>query len=380
MHPNIPKIVNLITRDIRTQRDKKEKWASFKHEHATELRSLLELDHTDMKNPGTLLGFDIDEERGLILLNYTGQAHNELHDIEGGWSQPLREMRGLIYDFTTEVPTLVSRGFQKFFNANELPENTYDALREKYGDREYVAREKADGHMIEYFMHRGELCASTRGKFGTTSSIEALSMFTAGKFSEISESIGGDLMTLVVELVTPNTEVHVDYEGKETLYLLASYSLDGVKLPLRITEMLCELNPSLFTLPNARMMNLDQMLEEINRREVVNNEGWVMDFDGKLIKFKYISYIGEMVKAKLSYKYIMNCIRNQRLDKMLHTLPEELRGFAYDMVRDVWNKANLAETTGDHKVLYEMYSDLEGGEPYFRTVCRAFYKECINAG
>jgi len=379
MHPNIPKIVNLITREIRTQQDKKEKWASFKREHAAELRSLLELDHTDMKNPGTLLGFDINEERGLILLNYTGQAHNELHDIEGGWSQPLREMRGLIYDFTTEVPTLVSRGFQKFFNANELPENTYDALREKHGDREYVAREKADGHMIEYFMHRGELCASTRGKFGTASSIEALSMFTTDKFNEISESIGDDLMTLVVELVTPNTEVHVDYEGKETLYLLAAYSLDGVKLPLRITETLCELNPNLFTLPSARMMNLDQMLEEINRREVVNNEGWVMDFDGQLIKFKYISYIGEMVKAKLSYKYIMNCIRNQRLDKMLYTLPEELRGFAYNMVRDVWNKANMAENTGDHKVLYEMYSELEGGEPYFRTVCRAFYKECVNA-
>ena len=379
MHPNIPKIVNLITREIRTQQDKKEKWASFKREHAAELRSLLELDHTDMKNPGTLLGFDINEERGLILLNYTGQAHNELHDIEGGWSQPLREMRGLIYDFTTEVPTLVSRGFQKFFNANELPENTYDALREKHGDREYVAREKADGHMIEYFMHRGELCASTRGKFGNASSIEALSMFTTDKFNEISESIGDDLMTLVVELVTPNTEVHVDYEGKETLYLLAAYSLDGVKLPLRITETLCELNPNLFTLPSARMMNLDQMLEEINRREVVNNEGWVMDFDGQLIKFKYISYIGEMVKAKLSYKYIMNCIRNQRLDKMLYTLPEELRGFAYNMVRDVWNKANMAENTGDHKVLYEMYSELEGGEPYFRTVCRAFYKECVNA-
>ena len=380
MHPNIPKIVNLITREIRTQQDKKEKWASFKHKHASELKSLLELDHTDMKNPGTLLGFDIDEARGLILLNYTGQAHNELHDIEGGWSQPLREMRGLIYDFTAEVPTLVSRGFQKFFNANELPENTYDALREKYSEREYVAREKADGHMIEYFMHRGELCASTRGKFGTASSIEALSMFTADKFNEISESIGGDLMTLVVELVTPNTEVHVDYEGKETLYLLAAYSLDGVKLPLRISEMLCELNPSLFTLPSARMMNLDQMLEEINRRQVVNNEGWVMDFDGQLIKFKYISYIGEMVKSKLSYKYIMNCIRNQRLDKMLYTLPEELRSFAYSMVEDVWNKANMAESASDHKVLYEMYSDLEGGEPYFRTVCRAFYKECINAG
>ena len=99
MHKNIARIVQLITSEIRTQQDKKEKWAEFKKQHALELKSLLELDHTDFENPGTLLGFDIDDDRGLILLNYTGQAHNELHDVEGGWSQPLRQMRGLIYDF-----------------------------------------------------------------------------------------------------------------------------------------------------------------------------------------------------------------------------------------------------------------------------------------
>ena len=143
-------------------------------------------------------------------------------------------------------------------------------------------------------------------------------------------------------------------------------------------EALVREKPVLFTLPSARMMTFSQMYEEINRREVVNNEGWVMDFDGQLIKFKYISYIGEMVKSKLSYKYIMNCIRSERLDKMLYTLPEELRSFAYNMVEDLWAKADMAKSASDHKVLYEMYSDFEGGEPYFRTVCRAFYKERVS--
>ena len=377
MHPNIARIVQLITSEIRTQQDKKEKWASFKKKHAPELKSLLELEHTDFENPGTLLGFDIDEDRGLILLNYTGQAHNELHDVEGGWSQPLRQMRGLIYDFTSEVPSLVSRGFEKFFNANELPENSYEALREKYGQNEYIAREKADGHMIEYFVHNGELCASTRGKFGTASSVEALTMFTAEDFIHMNNVVGGNLLSVVVELVTPNTEVHVDYEGKETLFLLAAYTKNGEKLPLSHIESLANDNPNLFTLPNARMMTLDQMIEEINDRSVHNNEGWVMDFNGELIKFKYIDYIGQMVKSKLSYKYIMNCIRNNRLEKMFHTLPEEIRGFAYNMVDDVWNKGKEAALAGDHKVLYTMHSDLEGSKAYFQTVCRSFYKECL---
>ena len=135
MHKNIPQIVQLITSEIRTPEDKKAKWASFKRRHADRLRELLELQHTGFANPGTLLGFDIDPDRELILLNYTGQAHNELHGVEGGWSEPLRQMRGLIYSFGGQSPRLVSRGFEKFFNHNELPENTHDALRAKYGNQ-----------------------------------------------------------------------------------------------------------------------------------------------------------------------------------------------------------------------------------------------------
>ena len=377
MHQNIASIVKLITSEIRTPEEKKEKWASFKRQNAHALKELLELEHTDLENPGELLGFDINPDSGLILLNYTGQAHNILHEIEGGWSQPLRQMRGLIYDFTSEVPTLVSRGFEKFFNANELPENTYDALQEKYGDAEFIAREKADGHMIEYFVHRGELCASTRGKFGTASSVEALSMFQLEDFNEINHFVGGNMLSVVVELVTPNTEVHVDYSGTETLYLLAMYDREGNKLDLKKIELIANQFDSLFTLPKARMMTLAQMLDEVFNREVMNNEGWVMDFDGQLIKFKYIDYIGQMVRSKLSYKYIMNCLRKDRLDKMFFTLPEEVRSFAYDMVDEVWSKAGEAKEAGDHKILYQMYSDLEGSTAYFQTVCRGFYRECV---
>ena len=73
----------------------------------------------------------------------------------------------------------------------------------------------------------------------------------------------------------------------------------------------------------------------------------------------------------------MNCIRNDRLKKMFHTLPEELREFAYNMVDDVWRKADEAKIANDHKVLYEMHSELEGSTAYFQTVCRGFFRECV---
>ena len=380
MHNNIARIIKLITSEIRTPAQKRERWAQFKRDHALELKALLELDHTDLENPGELLGFDIDPERQLILLNYTGQAHNTLHEVENGWSGPLREMRGLIYDFSGEEPLLVSRGFEKFFNSNELPENTEDALRQKYGSGSWLAREKADGHMIEYFIHNKELCASTRGKFGTFSSGQALDILSRAQFIKahsIVASRGHDLMTLVVELITPESKVHVDYEGETTLFLLAAYDKSGNKLSLDILQHLTDEMPQLFRMPHARLFTLDEMLAEVNDRSVKNREGWVMDFNGELIKFKYIDYIGQMVQEKLSYKYIMNCLRKDRLDKMFHTLPEEVREFAYSMVADVKRVSEEAKRNEDWKLFYDLHSENEGGQNYFRTVCRAYYRECV---
>ena len=126
------------------------------------------------------------------------------------------------------------------------------------------------------------------------------------------------------------------------------------------------------------MVSLNDMISEINDRSVVNNEGWVMDFDGYRVKFKYISYIGEMVKSKLSYKYIMNCMKNNRLDKMLFTLPEEIREEAYRMVDVVKAKTRAALIDGSYKPLYDLYDpETEGSKGYFTQVCRLYWREHV---
>lgn len=372
LHPNVSLIAKFITSEIRTIEDKKNKWASFKRNNAQKFRTLLKLEHTNMQNPGELLGFDIDEDRQLILLNYTGQAHNVLHEIDSGWSQPLRDMRGMIYDFSGDTPVLVSRGFEKFFNYCELPENSHSELYRKYGNDKYTAREKADGHMIEYFVHRDELCSSTRGKFGTVSADIASGMLTLSDFRQVEKTVGKSLMTLVVELVHPYTKVFVDYDNAEMLYLLNAYDSEGKNLNLSEIEHICQSMPHLFTLPESREMTLNEIVEEVQSRKVSNHEGWVVNFNGELLKFKYINYIGEMVRSKLSYKYIMNCMIKNRLDRMLLMLPEEIREHAYGMVDQLKQVCN---SSSDYKPLYDLYSDQEGGENYFRTVCRNYWRE-----
>lgn len=376
MHPNIRELVTLITSEIRSNADKKEKWADFKRNNAEELTRLLQLEGMGMDNPGALIGIDFDEDRKLMLLNYTGQAHNFLHEIEGGWTPVLRQLRGLIVRYDG-IPTMVSRGFEKFFNYNELHECSVEGLSEKFGaDTKFLAREKADGHMIEYFVHNGELCASTRGKFGTASSDLATCMFNLETFNSVVANTPNGVKSIVVELVHPDTRVHVDYD-RSHLFLLAVFDKDGNRYSNDLLESLNK-KFTCFTIPNSRMMSLNDMIAEINDRSVVNNEGWVMDFDGYLVKFKYISYIGEMVKSKLSYKYIMNCIKNDRLDKMLFTLPEEVREEAYRMVDVVKAKTRAALLEGTYKPLYTLYNeDMEGSKGYFTQVCRTYWREHV---
>ena len=379
---DIPQLVAFITSEIRTRSDKKEKWAKFKNENMNTLRDMIGLpDRSDCK-PGDVLGFDIDDDRNLILLNYTGQAHNVLHDVEDGWTPMLRLMRGLVYEFGSagdprEVK-LVSRGFEKFFNFNELPETTlWSLLRDAPEGEKVVCREKADGHMIEYFVHDRDLRATTRGKFGTASSEVALEMLSRASFvraATLSEKRGRQLMSLVVELVHPSTEVHVDYEGTQKLYLLAAYDSHGNAVSLDTLEYICDNMPDVFTLPKSTQMTLHEIVAEVKDRSVHNCEGWVAEVGDRLVKFKYETYIGRMVQEKLSYKYIMNCIKSDRLDKMLMTLPEEVRDHAYKMVDTVKVTMKTCEGLGSYKPLYTLYNDAEGGEAYFKTVCRQYYR------
>jgi hypothetical protein len=377
MHPNVIELVKLITSEIRSNADRVEKWASFKRRHAVTLTKLLMLEGKGVENPGGLLGIDFDDDRRLILLNYTGEAHNNLHDVEGGWTAPLRELRGLILSFDGEIK-MVSRGFDKFFNYNELPECSLQTLGAKFGQfKEFPAREKADGHMIEFFIDKGDLCASTRGKFGTASALLAVQNLDAQTFNKISRLYPDfDLMSLVVELVHPDTKVHVRYD-EPAMFLLAAFDKQGNPLDLARLQGIAKAFP-IFTMPALRMMSLTEMIGEINDRSVLNKEGWVMNFDGYLVKFKYISYIGEMVKSKLSHKYIMNCIKNDRLDKMLLTLEEEIREDAYRMVEEVKAATHRAVLAGTYEPLYNLYDpNLDGSKAYYTQTCRAFWREHV---
>ena len=383
-----PKLVARITSEMTTRDDKKQKWKHLKKEWNLELNEMLGIDPAWGVKAGGLFSFDLDARRKLILFNYTPAAHNVLHEVAGGdgWTESLRLMRGLVYSYQTpgfvSGVKLVSRSFRKFFNRNEVPSSDINVIKSLVRSKEILAQAKEDGAMLQYFVHNGELCATTRGRLETPYVDAALGLLDMSAFKAAQHAcslFSEELMTIVVELVHPISRVHVDYGNEKSVYLLAAYNVDGNEISNSVLERVvmkvheqCEL--SSLALPDRKMMTIDEVLVEINRRDVHNNEGWVACIgsgpDAQRIKFKYINYIGEMVKSKLSYKYLMNCMINDRLDKMLITLPEEIREVAYGMV----DRLRQLSQSSSYNSLYILHGDSEGGRDYFRTVCRNYWR------
>ena len=379
---NLKMLTKLITSSIKNRDDKKEKWAKFKKdkENQEHISKCIGLNgYGDIVR--NLLSFDIDEEEELILLNYTSQAHNLLHKIEGGWSKELRLARGLVFSFRGQDINLISRGFEKFFNSGELPENSLDMLKKNY-QGSYPVFEKLDGHMIEFFEWKEEVRATTRGKFNTESANKSLELMSKESWLNIKSSLkqsGYDLMSLVCELVCPETEVLVTYDGIKKLFILGAYDVSGNEIPYdKLYAILKTKIEDSFDFPEINSMSVTGINKEIKRKDIDNKEGFVILFpDGVRIKFKYNNYIGRMVKEKLSYRYLMNQMINNRHEKMIDTLKEKDRAYAKSLVENIQKTAKNCDTWDTYKPLYSLWSDEEGGKAYFQTVCRNFYRKVI---
>ena len=374
---NIKNLAQFIINNIKSEEDKKNNWKVIKKENKAYIEELIGLGGKDIPNSTNLFGFDIDFEEKLLILNYSGQAHNTLHKFDMGWTEELRIMRGLIFSFKDELK-IASKSFEKFFNFNELDECSVETLSNKYGHKTfYTAREKADGHMIQYFSHNNKLNATTRGKFKTNSAAEALRIFSQddwNKTTQICSDFGYDLMSLVTELCTKETKVFVDYGNKDINFLLALYDTNGNRIHDKALFKKIESSIESIKLPKEKSFTLNTIVNELKDRSVSNNEGWVMSFNDYLVKFKYETYIGMMVESKLSYKYIMQCIMNNRLEKMIMTLPEELYEFAKEMQKTILKEVAISVKENTNKNLYALWTENEGSVAYYRTVCRNFIK------
>lgn len=306
----------------------------------------------------------------LVLLNYTPVAHNTLHAVPDAWTPALRLCRGTVFERTGR---LISLAFEKFFNVGEHPETMLDALP----DEAYVATEKMDGHLAIIFKYANEFIMTTRGRFDSPSAIlgnkklrPLVRRFHWDKEPRL------DFLTLLCEFIDQTTHVHVSYDKKDFGFVLIA-----VKNTASCEELEREDAEKLAERLGLRMSpvwrgTLSELMQSLTDRGIRNKEGQVVRFAGGLrVKMKYQTYIGEMVKAKLSFNYLMNRYLSGNMEKMLLTLDEEIYNIALQMLGQMFLRVSTPGTLREKwQRLYGLV-DEDDQTSYFKDSCRKFVKQ-----
>lgn len=314
------------------------------------------------------------EELPLIGLNYTQVAHNTLHQFASGWTPVLRLCRGIVFSRRGQ---LVAFPFPKFFNYGEHADTV------NLPDLPFTATVKHDGHLGIIFRYKGFLVATTRGSFVSSSSLIANAMLVPFKGRWADAGAMPEELTLLCEIIHPETQVHLDYGNRVEFILIGAFNRRT--LEDYDYEALTALAQQLGIAVTARWSgnNLADLRALVADREFRNEEGFVARFAGGLrVKFKFAGYVGKMLEEKIKPSYIMLRLMEGSLEKRFDDLPGEVTLLAKQLAEELKQKASC--TAGDvacggekailksrRERLYTLVAEAES-TPYYRGICRKF--------
>jgi hypothetical protein len=331
----------------------------------------------DMPSIVNLLDPDFHATLPLILLNYSDVAHNTLFKYEDlGWTETLRHCRGTVFDRTGK---LVGLAFPKFFNRGEHPET------KAFPDEPSETTVKHDGWLGIIFWYEGKLRITTRGRFEHRWTPILTAMLE--KYVEANnwnESFPKDL-TVLVEVIHPETEVHLDYQGQEKFVLIGAFDIRSRKKYHDHTYAeLCTLGEQLgIEVTELWQCNsLDELVALVEDLTNKGKEGFVTRFMVNNIrtKSKFMSYVQLMKADKLSYAWLMQRIIDGNIDTRILDMPEEVIDQARSMLADVLKVKEIDGVSDKERAkkqreylyrLYRKYPDLDPEQRKEET-----YKQC----
>lgn len=338
----------------------------WKKAHRDQMADLFNYVQEDKMPPiNSLVQVAFHPEQPLILLNYSPVAHNTLHKFENGWTEVLRLCRGIIFD---TAGNLVALPFPKFFNYLKSPETMV------LPNDAYVAMKKMDGHLGINFWYEDNLYITTRGYFDSRTSIMATEMQRELAQKNNWQGVFPRSYTVLTEIIHPETRILTDYDYTG-FKLIGAYDITLLH-DCSYRELVYLGNLLNLELPEIwRGQNIHDLIKLMSDRTVQNEEGYVVRFNNGLrVKLKFETYIGKMVNAKLSYKYLMQRFVTGNLEEMLLTTEEEVGDIAYKMLGEIMLKVSVpGAPTEKWRRLYELVPK-EDRTSSFETACRNFVK------
>ncbi|MCE9532330.1 MAG: metallophosphoesterase, partial [Planctomycetes bacterium] len=263
---------------------------------------------------GGLLRTDRTDDGQLAIYTYTDQCV-----FQNSWDDITRNARGHIYD--TRTGECIAFPFPKFFNLGENEEN----LPEKFPWHEpFEVFEKMDGWLGVLYRHEGRYKISSRGSFHSSGAVWATEYVR-----QFDLSILPDEATLSFEIIHPDHKIILNYEGRETLMILAAFNRNtGEEYPRAVVAHWAS-EIGLPIVPQLAALSLEELLHTQKHRE--HFEGFVLRFpDGRRVKVKTEWYlnmariVSNLTPIALWEVMVQGKVRQDYLVQV----PEELRPLA----------------------------------------------------
>lgn len=257
------------------------------------------------------------ENENVVILNYTDLCVYERH-----WNDVTLQCRGLIIDESTGE--VLARPFKKFFNYGEV-----NGLEQEIPQYEVpVITTKMDGSLGIMYRLNGEIRWATRGSFVSEQAKEAQRIWDK-KYSHLKNGIDiGDAVTVLVEIISPDTRVVVDYNGMEDLVILGvTNRYTGEEFPHSMINFICK---STWGMPVTERVkgDLAQMINKAKNELSHNEEGYVFHWEdaGLRLKVKGSKYMEvHRIIHGMSDKQKFASWANGNMKEYIKSLPEEFR-------------------------------------------------------
>jgi RNA ligase len=239
----------------------------------------------------------------LLIWNYTPRCQYERY-----WTPETMMCRGLI---TKLDGTVHARGFVKFFNYGEMPEQEIPL-------EPFKVIRKADGSLGILYQVDGKPSIATRGSFTSKQAIHATKLL----HEKYTDFVFDPRLTYLFEIVYPANKYVVDYRGMDDIILLAIID----------TEMGHEydIHQDHFPFPVIETFDGLTDLESIQQMEEENEEGFVIRFESGLrLKIKFAEYkrlfkIMTSTSNRTIWEYLKE---NKPLAEILDRVPPEFEAW-----------------------------------------------------
>ena len=218
-----------------------------------------------------------DDKGDLRIYTYTDNC-----TYESAWTPITLNSRGIILNKKTGE--VVARPFSKFFNLGEK-EETMEANIPWNSD--YIVFEKMDGWLGILYRYENQFCIATRGSFDGNGVAP-----WATNFLRKNYNLDGlpDDVTLVFEIICPQTKIIVDYNGEEKLILLAAFNRHTNE-EYDWTQLSKWAEQYKFALPRVFGKSVNECRKLLDTHKGTELEGFVLRFaNGLRVKIKSEDY------------------------------------------------------------------------------------------